>query len=105
MTCKTGLFLCALFASVGCFAQQNLPDSPPVLNLWSQANAPQASPAPTQQSGSSQNTTSLYLSRKDAENIALKNNPAISVAKLSALASEQVTREVKSNLWPTASPI
>jgi outer membrane protein len=40
------------------------------------------------------------LSLKDAEAIALKNNPAISVARLSALASEQMTREVRSNLWP-----
>jgi outer membrane protein len=39
---------------------------------------------------------------KDAEVLALKNNPAISVARLSALASEQVTREVRSNLWPQA---
>jgi outer membrane protein len=37
---------------------------------------------------------------KDAETIALKNNPAISVARLSALASQQVTREVRSSLWP-----
>jgi outer membrane protein len=42
------------------------------------------------------------LSVKDAEALALKNNPAISVARLSALASEQVTREVRSNLWPQA---
>ncbi len=40
------------------------------------------------------------LSVKDAESIALKNNPAISEARLNALASEQVTREVRSNLWP-----
>src|SRR3984957_17409472 len=40
------------------------------------------------------------LSVKDAESIALKNNPAISVARLNALASEQVTREVRSSLWP-----
>ena len=40
------------------------------------------------------------LSRQDAEQIALKNNPAISVARLSALASQQVTREVRSSLWP-----
>jgi outer membrane protein len=39
---------------------------------------------------------------KDAETIALKNNPAISVARLSALASQQVTREVRSTLWPQA---
>ena len=40
------------------------------------------------------------LSVKDAESIALKNNPAISEARLNALASEQLTREVRSNLWP-----
>ncbi len=44
----------------------------------------------------------MRLSVKDAEALALKNNPAISVAHLNALASEQVTREVRSNLWPQA---
>jgi outer membrane protein len=44
----------------------------------------------------------IRLSVKDAEAIALKNNPAISVARLSALASQEVTREVRSNLWPQA---
>jgi len=34
--------------------------------------------------------------------LALKNNPQISVARLTALASQQVTREVRSSLWPTA---
>jgi outer membrane protein len=42
----------------------------------------------------------IRLSVKDAEALALKNNPAISVARLNALASGQVTREVSSNLWP-----
>jgi len=42
----------------------------------------------------------VRLTVKDAEALALKNNPAISVARLSALASQQVTREVSSNLWP-----
>ena len=32
----------------------------------------------------------------------MKNNPQISVARLTALASQQVTREVRSSLWPTA---
>jgi outer membrane protein len=41
------------------------------------------------------------LSLKDAQALALKNNPVISVARLNALASQQVTREVRSNLWPT----
>src|SRR5581483_71856 len=42
------------------------------------------------------------LSIQDAESIALKRNPAISEARLNALASQQVTREVRSNLWPQA---
>ena len=44
----------------------------------------------------------IHLSVKDAEASALKNNPAISVARLNALASQQVMREVRSALWPQA---
>ncbi len=46
--------------------------------------------------------TQALLSLKQAEALALQNNPQISVARLTALASQQVTREVRSNLWPTA---
>lgn len=42
------------------------------------------------------------LSIKDAEQLAIKDNPQISVARLAALASQQRVREQKSNLWPTA---
>ena len=42
------------------------------------------------------------LTLKDAENIARRSNPQISVARLLALASQQVTRETRSSLWPTA---
>jgi outer membrane protein len=42
------------------------------------------------------------LTLKQAEELAIKNSPQISVGRLIALASQQVTREVKSNLWPTA---
>ena len=42
------------------------------------------------------------LALKEAETIALRNNPAISVARLEALATQQVTREVRSSLWPQA---
>jgi len=58
---------------------------------------PQTMPGQAQSSSGT-----VRLSLKDAEAIALKSNPAISVARLSALASEQVTREVRSNLWPQA---
>jgi outer membrane protein len=44
----------------------------------------------------------MVLTVKDAEALAIKNNPQISVARLTALASGQVTREVRSNLWPSA---
>jgi outer membrane protein len=59
-----------------------------------------AQSAPLVQGSPSSNV--IRLSVKDAEALALKNNPAISVARLTALASGQVTREVRSNLWPQA---
>src|SRR5580658_1724899 len=46
--------------------------------------------------------TPMSLTLKEAEVLAVKNNPQISVGRLLALASVQVTREAKSNLWPTA---
>jgi len=61
----------------------------------SQSSAP-INPAPQPNAGA----TSLTL--KQAEALAVKNNPQISVARLIALAQQQVTREVRSNLWPTA---
>jgi len=42
------------------------------------------------------------LTLKQAEDLAIKNNPQISVARLQALASQQVTREYRSGFWPTA---
>jgi outer membrane protein len=44
----------------------------------------------------------MPLSVQQAEALALKKNPQVSVARLTALASHQVTREVRSSLWPTA---
>jgi outer membrane protein len=42
----------------------------------------------------------IRLGIKDAEATALKSNPTISVARLNALASQQVVREVRSTFWP-----
>jgi outer membrane protein len=42
------------------------------------------------------------LTVQDAEVLALKNNPQISVSRLLAMASQQVTRQAKSNYFPTA---
>jgi outer membrane protein len=69
------------------------------LSLSSSEAALQSMPADPAGKGSN---GLIRLTVKDAEALALKNNPAISVARLSALASEQVTREVRSNLWPQA---
>jgi outer membrane protein len=60
------------------------------------ANSPQNSTPPS--SAGAMKTLSI----KDAELLALKNNPQISVARLTALASHQVTTETRSTLWPTA---
>lgn len=104
MTSKTTLLLCVLLVP-GCgFAQKKLPEDPGVANLWAQADSagpPTTSPDP-QSAGTAQAPlpAGLQLSRQKAEQIALKNNPAISVARLSALASLQTTREVRSSLWP-----
>jgi outer membrane protein len=77
---------------------QQIPEqTPPVVPPnGPQSSRPQPSPPQTNPA------TPTSLSLKDAEALAVKNNPQISVARLAALASEQVTREVRSNLWPSA---
>jgi outer membrane protein len=67
------------------------------------APSPQAAPAPpiSVPADAINKGLVMALSLKDAEDLAVKNNPQISVARLTALASRQVTREAKSSLWPT----
>ena len=66
--------------------------------------APPAAPQPPQPGPSPQaslgNTPTLTL--QQAEALAVARNPQLSTARLIALASQQVKREVRSNLWPTA---
>ncbi|MGO9648538.1 MAG: TolC family protein [Terriglobales bacterium] len=93
-----------LFAQVSISMQtaQSLPLAP----------APQISPTQGTTSSSANGQPSsapqaapgmpMSLTLKQAEALAIKSNPQISVARLIALASQQVTREVRSNLWPTA---
>jgi outer membrane protein len=83
MTWRLTLLLGALALSTPALSRHGLAQSVPVLQ------------GPPSSNGA-------RLNVKDAEALALKNNPAISVARLSALAAEQVTREVRSNLWPQA---
>jgi outer membrane protein len=93
-------------------ADAALPSAPIAQNGGFPAAIPnqpqQSNPYPTQQpipNSPPQTTTTGgagTLSIKQAEQLALKNNPQISVARLTALASRQVTRETRSALWPTA---
>jgi outer membrane protein len=66
------------------------------------SNAPSQMAAQGPRPAPSASGTPIVLSVKDAQALALKNNPQISVGRLTALASQQVTREVRSSLWPTA---
>lgn len=93
----------ATLAQVSMNAQSghNLPQAPAPQFLFARNNAaypPSAPSAPPQSDPPATPTLSL----KQAEELAEKNNPQISIARLTALASRQVTREVRSNLWPTA---
>ena len=72
-------------------AQQGTPASPGV-------------PVPAPQGVGAQNPTNSEptLTLPQAQALAIKNNPQISVGRLTVLASHEVTRQVRSNLWPTA---
>lgn len=96
MTWISGILLSVLALGVPGFAQTTvLLQKPSAMPAGSSPTAGQTISHPPPQGASP-----LRLSVKDAEAIALKNNPAISAARLNALASAQVTREVRSNLWP-----
>lgn len=89
-----------------------LPPAPEVhlLAMASQAAMPNpqtvAPPATAQMSTPPPSTSSSAqgpkLTLADAEKIAIEHNPNITVARLLALAQEQVTREVRSSELPTA---
>jgi len=69
----------------------------------SEISAPQAGSANSAQQGTTPQTpdSSMRLTRKDAEQLAIKNNPRISVGRLLALAQHQIYRETRSAELPT----
>lgn len=98
-----------------CFAQstlilQNPTDAPVNPDPWAVAKAedsPRAAKkkrvlpdAPSPQTSSP--SSKVQISVNDAETLALQHNPQITRAHLLALAANQVTREARSSLWPTA---
>lgn len=90
------ILTCFATWNLNLFGQSTLPQNP-------QPVAPVAVPASTV--GKTEQHSApivVRLAIKDAEATALKNNPVISVARLDALASDQVVREVRSSFWPQA---
>ena len=96
LTLLTIAFASAGFAS----AQSSLPAAP-APQLLSSLQAPQTTPA-AGAAGPAANPTQPTLTRAQAEQLAIRDNPRISVGKLEALASHQVYREAKSAELPTA---
>ncbi len=84
-------------------SSSSLPDGP-VLSLFASNAVPQSG---SMQSGAGQagsapaSGTQPTLTRTEAEQMAIKNNPNISVRKLLALAQHQMVREVRSANLPT----
>jgi len=85
-------------------AKADLPSTPvpQAIASFQEAWRPGLDQVPQNGAPSAPATEAPKLSLKEAEELALRQNPQISVAHLLALASRQVTREVRSNLWPTA---
>jgi len=78
-----------------------LPDAPQ-LQAQVQQSTPALNSATTNSPSSlAPDSTGDMLTRAQAEQLALKNNPRISVAALLALAQKQVVRETRSALLPT----
>src|SRR6202050_1765595 len=99
------LFLCPLAMRAQQVIEQQsvaqLPDAPQ-LQTQAQQPTPALHSATTNSPGSlPPDSTGETLTRQQAEQFALKNNPRISVAALLALAQKQVVRETRSALLPT----
>ncbi|HYM79139.1 MAG TPA: TolC family protein [Candidatus Dormibacteraeota bacterium] len=90
-------------ACVGtCISQSSLPTQNPADPQQGGHSVDLSAGRPSEQATTGSAKVAIRLSIQDAEGIALKSNPAISEARLIALASQQVTREVRSSLWPQA---
>ena len=86
---------------------QNLPAAPQPNPAAGETTPPPAAqmalPGPQTPTTQASPNSGQTLTLQQAQTLATRNNPQISVARLIALASHQATREVRSNLWPTAS--
>lgn len=107
-------FVALLAVSSVSFAQagqgkENLPDAPRANTVsllgaeeMSQAMAPGGSPMPSQSATGPATAQGPKLTLLEAEQMAIKNNPQISMGRLLALAQHQVVRETRAAELPTA---
>jgi outer membrane protein len=95
------LLLLAAWCCAARAQQIALPPAPQAHLLIAAAQSTDALAA-ANQSSSTQADTASRLTVAQAEQMALRNNPNISVARLLALAQAQVTRQVRSAEFPTA---
>lgn len=105
MKARLGVLL-VILAPALCMAQAGVNQPTATKGGAMGSNVPTAvgtSQVPTSPNAAPPQSSGQKLTLKDAEALALKRNPLISVARLNALAAEQVTREARSSLWPTAS--
>jgi outer membrane protein len=95
-----------LVGACSCAMHGQQPALPPApqshLLVASAQQAPMQSAGAASQPGSAQPDAGPRLTLAEAEQMALRNNPGISVAHLLALAQEQVTREARAAELPTA---
>jgi outer membrane protein len=103
---KIALFA-TLFSSILLFAQSTLPAAPmPQLVSALQPPAvpptPSSNAAPGPQAGPTTPQSAPTLTLVQAEQLAIRNNPRITVGKLLALAQHEITRETQSAELPTA---
>ncbi len=99
--CLLIFFLAACCGGQTTGATTNTPDAEIPSAPLPQSSSQPATPA-ANHAGPQNYSTATPLSLQEAQTLALKNNPQISMARLLALASEQATREARSSLWPTA---
>ena len=88
-------------------AKSTLPDAPPARLIETASIPPDAAPSQNGANSTSQpqatppSAEHPNLTRAEAEQMAIKNNPRISVARLLALAQHQIVRETRAAELPT----
>jgi outer membrane protein len=106
----TRQIMVAAFTATACLAAQAqataanppLPDAPPARLLALDGPPQTAAPQQPAASPAAGSAPSPRLTRAEAEQMAIRNNPRIGVSKLVALAQHQVVRETRSAELPTA---